>query len=242
MKQWQVLALALVAGAAQADEAAVRAAVQRLLPNAAIESVQPAAMADVFEVVANGEVVYVSADGEHLLQGRLYDARQRTDLTASTENGLRRAALSKVGEEKRIRFAAADEKHRITIFTDVDCGYCRKLHKEMSAINAAGITVDYLMFPRAGQPSASFDKAAFVWCAADRQEALTASMLSGELDAAKRRSCAHPITDTMKLGQRLARLGTPTIIASDGAVLGGYLEPAQLVQRLASVKEAPAQP
>ena len=108
--------------------------------------------------------------------------------------------------------------------------------------DAAGITVDYLMFPRAGQPSASFDKAAFVWCAADRQEALTASMLSGELDAAKRRSCAHPITDTMKLGQRLARLGTPTIIASDGAVLGGYLEPAQLVQRLASVKEAPAQP
>lgn len=242
MKQWRVLVLVLAAGAAQADEAAVRAAVQRLLPNAAIESVQPAAMADVFEVVANGEVVYVSADGEHLLQGRLYDARQRTDLTASTENGLRRAALSKVGEEKRIRFAAADEKHRITIFTDVDCGYCRKLHKEMSAINAAGITVDYLMFPRAGQPSASFDKAAFVWCAADRQEALTASMLSGELDAAKRRSCAHPITDTMKLGQRLARLGTPTIIASDGSVLGGYLEPAQLSLRLASVRETPARP
>lgn len=242
MKQWRVLALVLAAGAAQADEAAVRAAVQRLLPNAAIESVKPAAMPDVFEVVANGDVLYVGADGQHLLQGRLYDARQRTDLTATTENGLRRSALAKVGAEKRIRFAAADEKHRITIFTDVDCGYCRKLHKEMSAINAAGITVDYLMFPRSGQPSASFDKAAFVWCAADRQEALTASMLSGELDAAKRRSCAHPITDTMKLGQRLARLGTPTIIASDGSVLGGYLDPAQLSQRLAAVPEVLARP
>ncbi|MBK6729297.1 MAG: thioredoxin fold domain-containing protein [Xanthomonadales bacterium] len=179
MKQWTMLALALVTGAAQADEAAVRAAVQRLLPNAVIESVQPAAMADVFEVVANGEVLYVGADGQHLLQGRLYDAQRRADLTASTENGLRRAALAKVGEEKRIRFAAAEEKHRITIFTDVDCGYCRKLHKEMSAINAAGITVDYLMFPRAGQPSASYDKAGYVWCAVDRQDALTASMSAG---------------------------------------------------------------
>ncbi|MBK7146180.1 MAG: DsbC family protein [Xanthomonadales bacterium] len=242
MKQWTMLALALVTGAAQADEAAVRAAVQRLLPNAVIESVQPAAMADVFEVVANGEVLYVGADGQHLLQGRLYDAQRRADLTASTENGLRRAALAKVGEEKRIRFAAAEEKHRITIFTDVDCGYCRKLHKEMSAINAAGITVDYLMFPRAGQPSASYDKAGYVWCAVDRQDALTASMSAGELPADQRKACAHPITETMQLGQKLARLGTPTIIASDGSVLGGYLDPVQLAQRLTAIPAAAARP
>jgi len=242
MKQWTMLALALVAGAAQADEAAVRAAVQRLLPNAVIESVQPAAMPDVFEVVANGEVLYVGADGRHLLQGRLYDARERSDLTASTENGLRRAALAKVGEDKRIRFAAADEKHRITIFTDVDCGYCRKLHKEMSAINAAGITVDYLMFPRAGQPSASYDKAGYVWCAVDRQDALTASMSAGELPADQRKACAHPITETMQLGQKLARLGTPTIIASDGSVLGGYLDPMQLAQRLMAIPAATTRP
>jgi thiol:disulfide interchange protein DsbC len=199
-------------------------------------------MKDVLEVVVNGEVVYVAADGSHLLQGRLYDTKQRSDLTAGTENGLRRDVLSKVGDERRIRFAAADEKHRITIFTDVDCGYCRKLHQQMSAINAAGITVDYLMFPRAGQPSASFDKAAFVWCAVDQQDALTASMLNGELAADQRKSCTHPVADTMKLGQRLAKLGTPTIIASDGSVLGGYLEPAQLAQRLASVQEVPSRP
>lgn len=242
MKHWLVMTAAVAAGAVQADEAAVRAAVQGLVPGATIESIRPSAMKDVLEVVVNGEVVYVAADGSHLLQGRLYDTKQRSDLTAGTENGLRREVLSKVGDERRIRFAAADEKHRITIFTDVDCGYCRKLHQQMSAINAAGITVDYLMFPRAGQPSASFDKAAFVWCAVDRQDALTASMLNGELAADQRKSCTHPVADTMKLGQRLAKLGTPTIIASDGSVLGGYLEPAQLAQRLASVQEVPSRP
>lgn len=242
MKQWYVVTAALAAGAVQADDAAVRAAVQQLVPNAVIESVRPAAMAGLNEVVVAGEVLYVSDDGGHLLQGRLYDAKQRSDLTAVTENGLRRSTLAKVGDEKRIRFAAAEEKHRITVFTDIDCGYCRKLHREMSAINAAGITVDYLMFPRAGQPSASYDKAGHVWCAIDRQDALTASMLAGELPVDQRKSCAHPTTETMQLGQKLAKLGTPTIIASDGSVLGGYLEPAQLAQRLAALPAVAARP
>lgn len=242
MKQWTVLAAIGMAGAVQADDAAVRAAVHALVQGANIESVRPSSMKNVSEVVVNGEVLYVADDGSHVLQGRLYDAQRRSDLTAGTENALRREALAKVGDERRIRFAAADEKHRITVFTDVDCGYCRKLHQQMSAINAAGITVDYLMFPRAGQPSASFDKAAFVWCAVDRQDALTASMSKGELPADQRQACTHPIADTMRLGQRLAKLGTPTIIASDGSVLGGYLEPAQLAQRLASVPEAATRP
>lgn len=242
MKQWYVVTAALAAGAVHADDAAVRAAVQQLVPNAVIESVRPAAMAGLNEVVVSGEVLYVSDDGAHLLQGRLYDARQRSDLTAATENGLRRSTLAKVGDEKRIRFAAAEEKHRITVFTDIDCGYCRKLHREMSAINAAGITVDYLMFPRAGQPSASYDKAGHVWCAVNRQDALTASMLAGELPADQRKACTHPTTETMQLGQKLAKLGTPTIIASDGSVLGGYLEPAQLAQRLAALPAVAARP
>ncbi|HET9049513.1 MAG TPA: DsbC family protein [Chiayiivirga sp.] len=242
MKQWLVCAAMLAAGAAQADEAAVRSAVQGLVPDATIESIKPSGMKEVFEVIVNGEVLYVAADGSHLLQGRLFDTKQRRDLTAGVENGLRRSTLAKVGDDHRIRFAAADEKHRITVFTDVDCGYCRKLHQEIAAINAAGITVDYLMYPRAGLDSASFDKAAFVWCAADPQAALTASMLTGELAADQRKTCVNPVADTMKLGQRLAKFGTPTIIASDGSVLGGYLGPVELAQRLASVQELPPRP
>lgn len=237
-----MLSAAFVAQAGETDDASVRAAIARVAPGAHIDSMRQAAMPGVTELIVGGQVVYLSNDGRYLMQGKLIDLQKGVDLTAGAENAVRRDLLATVDASRKISFKAANEKHKVTVFTDVDCGYCRKLHKEMSAINAAGTTVDYLMFPRAGQPSASFDKAAFVWCAADRQEALTASMLSGELDAAKRRSCAHPITDTMKLGQRLARLGTPTIIASDGSVLGGYLEPAQLSLRLASVRETPARP
>jgi len=98
MKQWMVCAAMVAAGAVQADEAAVRSAVQGLVPGASIESVRPSAMKDVFEVVVNGEVLYVAADGSHLLQGRLFDTKQRSDLTAGTENSLRREVLAKVGD------------------------------------------------------------------------------------------------------------------------------------------------
>jgi thiol:disulfide interchange protein DsbC len=233
MKHWVGFAAMAAAASAMAGESEVREGMKRLAPDAVIESVRPSAMAGLYEVFVGDNVVYVSANGDYLLQGRLYDTRQRSDLTAQPENAKRLELLATVKPEQRISFKAANEKHRVTIFTDVDCGYCRKLHGQMSAINAAGVTVDYLMFPRAGMPSASFDKAGYIWCAVDKQDALTASMAAGELDAAKRKNCTHPTEATMKLGQRVAgRIGTPTIIGPDGSILGGYLDPAQLAQRL----------
>ena len=232
MIMWLMLSGATAVSAADADEERVREVLTKLAPGAVVESVQASRMPGVSEAVVSGQVVYVSADGRFLMQGKLIDLQKNEDLTAKAENGLRVKALAKVGADQRISFPAQDEKHRVTIFTDVDCGYCRKLHQQMSAFNAAGISVDYLMFPRAGMPSASFDKAAFVWCAVDRQDALTASMLNGELAASEQKSCSHPVAATMKLGQQLAKLGTPTIVADDGSVLGGYVDATQLSQRL----------
>lgn len=237
-----MLSAAFVAQAGETDDASVRAAIARVAPGAHIDSMRQAAMPGVTELIVGGQVVYLSNDGRYLMQGKLIDLEKGVDLTAGAENAVRRELLATVDASRKISFKAANEKHKVTVFTDVDCGYCRKLHKEMSAINAAGITVDYLMFPRAGQPSASYDKAGYVWCAVDRQDALTASMSAGELPADQRKACAHPITETMQLGQKLARLGTPTIIASDGSVLGGYLDPMQLAQRLTAIPAAATRP
>lgn len=235
---WLMLFATFVAQAGESDEARIRAVLKGAAPGAAIDSMRQSAMPGVSEVILSGEVVYVSNDGRYLMQGKLIDLQNGQDLTAGAESSVRKALLANVGADQRISFKAANEKHKVTIFTDVDCGYCRKLHQEMSAFNAAGISVDYLMFPRNGMPSPSFDKAAFIWCAVDRQDALTASMRDGELAADARRACTNPVEATMKLGQRVAKLGTPTIVAEDGSVLGGYVDAAQLSQRLAALAAA----
>ncbi len=213
------------------ERSAITQALQRMAPTATIDSIRASGMPGLMEVVVSGEVVYLSADGKFLLQGRLVDTGKRSDLTAETEKHLRAAALKTIGPDKRLSFAAEKPKHHVTIFTDVDCGYCRKLHQEIADYNRAGISVDYLFFPRAGLNSPSFDKAAFIWCADDRQQAMNQSMTTAGL-AHTAVKCTNPISETMALGQRLAKSGTPTILAADGSFLGGYQTAQELSDRL----------
>jgi thiol:disulfide interchange protein DsbC len=227
-------ALLLGAGIVSAGEspnAAITAAIQRLAPGARVDSVRPSGLPGVMEVVFAGSVVYASEDGKYILNGRLLDSTTRSDLTENTEKTLRAAALKQIGPEKRLTFAAENPKHHVTVFTDVDCGYCRKLHQEIASYNAAGISVDYLFFPRAGLNSPSFDKAAFIWCSDDKKLAMNQSM-SPAGTAHAPANCKHPIGETLALGQRIAKAGTPTILADDGSFLGGYQSAAELSGRL----------
>ena len=222
-----------------ADHPGIREGLQRMAPTAKIESIKPSGMPGVMEIVVAGEVLYASSDGQFLLQGRLMDTRQRSDLTANTEKDLRAIALKQIGADKRLSFPADKPTHHVTIFTDVDCGYCRKLHQEIAAYNRAGISVDYLFFPRAGINSASFDKAAFIWCADDRKQAMDQSMTNAGI-AHSPVQCAHPIAETYALAQRISKAGTPTIIAADGSMLGGYQSVDELLQRLGALNVAAA--
>lgn len=220
------------------DHAAARAAIERMAPAAKIEQIKPAAMPGLLEVIVGGEVLYISNDGKFVIQGRLFDTTQRVDRTAATEKTLRAGALKQVSDKQRLRYAAAKPKHRVTIFTDIDCGYCRKLHQEIASFNQAGISVDYLFFPRAGLNSESFNKAQFVWCSKDQKKVMDQSMSPAGL-AIQPLQCDSPIPKTLVLGQRYASIGTPTIIAEDGTVLGGYQSAADLSQRLDQLATAP---
>jgi thiol:disulfide interchange protein DsbC len=119
------------------------------------------------------------------------------------------------------------------VFTDIDCGYCRKLHSEIDQYMAEGITINYLFFPRAGKPSESYDKAVSVWCASDRKAALTAAK-KGETVPTK--TCKNPIDDHMKLAEEFDVKGTPMIVTAEGAVFPGYLPAKQLLTVLESEK------
>jgi thiol:disulfide interchange protein DsbC len=222
-------AVSLSAAAADANDAKIRAAIASLVPNAAIDSIAEAALPGFYEVQLQGQIVYVSEDGKYLIQGSVFDIAAKSDLTEASRAVKRRSALQGVGADKRIAYSPAKPRHTVTVFTDIDCGYCRRMHQQMPEYNQLGIAVEYLFFPRAGVGSESFDKAVSVWCAADRVQALTEAKAGTALD---KKECSNPIAEEYALGNAIGVSGTPAVIAADGTQLGGYLPPDQLLQRL----------
>jgi thiol:disulfide interchange protein DsbC len=220
---------ATAAKPAAGTEAAIRAALAEAVPGVAIDRIQASLIPGYQEVVLGGRVIYVSNDGKYLMQGTLLRLADRVDMTDASEAVLRRDAINAVGADRRIVFAAAKPRHKVTVFTDIDCGYCRKLHSQIADYNARGITVEYLFFPRAGINSESFDKAVNVWCAPNRQKALTDA--KADRDVTKR-TCANPIAAEFNLGQKIGVDGTPAIYLDDGTQIGGYLPPDEMLKEL----------
>lgn len=216
-----------------ASEQKVRDAIKSMAPNAKIDSIADSALPGFYEVVMGGNVLYVSEDGKFLMQGRVYDVSSKRDLTEARESVLRKVKVDAVGADQRIIFAAKNPKHRVTVFTDIDCGYCRKLHQEIAQYNDLGISVEYMFFPRAGLGSPSFDHAVTVWCSTDRNKAMTEAKSGVQLE---KKVCANPITDSYQLGQEIGVTGTPAVIAEDGTMIGGYVPPAGMLERLNGLK------
>lgn len=221
--------LGMFAFSAAADEAQIKAAIASLVPGASIDSIAESKVPNFYQVVLQGQVVYVSGDGRFLLQGSVFDIENKTDLTETARADIRRNALASVGPEQRIIYPAKNEKYAVTVFTDIDCGYCRRMHQEMAEYNERGISVEYLFFPRAGVGSESYDKAVSVWCATDRNKAM--DLAKGGATPVKK-TCDNPVAHDYELGQRIAVAGTPAVFTKEGVQLGGYLPPEQLLQRL----------
>lgn len=226
-----ILLFGLSLSTANADESAVRQAMARSIPSVKIDSVKPAEIKGLYEVIVGANIFYVSEDGKYLLQGRLVDVAARKDLTEEKLAGTRRQAIEKMGQENMIVFKPKIGKYTVTIFTDIDCGYCRKLHSEIDQYLAQGITIQYLFFPRAGKGSDSYNKAVSVWCAKDRNAALTDAK-KGNTPPAK--TCDNPVDEHMQLGADFDVKGTPMIVTEKGNIYPGYLPAKQLVEALES--------
>ncbi|MFQ5643370.1 MAG: DsbC family protein [Thiogranum sp.] len=199
-----------------ADEAAIRKALGNIKP----DIIEPAPIAGVYEVVVGTRVFYMSADGRYMLQGELIDVRKRVSLTQPRRTAATKALLDSVSEDDMIIFRPGKVKHVVTVFTDIDCGYCRKLHGEMDNYLAEGIEVRYMMFPRAGVGSESYRKAVAVWCADDRNAAMTDAKQGRKLDM---KTCDNPIDRHMQLVRQLGARGTPFIVLEDGSTQPGYV-------------------
>lgn len=226
---------AFTVSAVNADENAIKQAMAKSMPEVKIESVKPSEVNGLYEVVVGSTILYASENGKYLLQGRLIDVASRTDLTEKKLAATRLAALDKIGKDKMIIFKPKIHKYTVSIFTDIDCGYCRKLHSEIDQYMAEGITIQYLFFPRAGKGSESYNKAVSVWCADDRNAALTAAKKDQKVPS---KTCDNPVDEHMQLAEEFEVKGTPMIITEKGNIYPGYLPAKQLVEALETEKKA----
>lgn len=228
-------AVAAAAPATPAADKAVRATIAKVLPDMEVTAVTAAPFAGFSEVAVQGRIFYVSNDGKLLISGNLLDVAANRNLTRLSEGTLRRTELDKVGPERRIIFAAAKPKHRVTVFTDIECGFCRKLHEQMDEYNARGITVEYLFYPRMGPDSEAFAQAVAVECAADPRAAMTRAKSGAVLPHAR---CENDVAADYALGQRVGVDGTPAIYAENGVQIGGYLPPDEMLEALDAMAAA----
>ena len=200
-----------------------------LVPNAKTIAISETPIEGILQVQINSDIVYVTEKGQYLLQGQIIDIDTRENITDQAKSGIRMALLTDLKPEEQISFAPTETEYELLVFTDLDCGYCRKLHDQMAEYNEQGIAIHYLAFPRAGVGSSSYDDYVSVWCADDQQAAMTLAKGGGTPEPKK---CENPIGEQYNLGREIGVTGTPSMITLDGTMIPGYVPPAQLRQRL----------
>lgn len=230
-----MLSFLAVAGEAE-DIKAISAVLAKVNPTAKPDRVAPSVIPGLYEAVYGPQVIYISKDGAYLLEGDLFDVKRRVNLTEEKREKGRADVVNAIDPKTMIIFKPKGEvKHTITAFTDIDCGYCRKLHKQITEYNDLGIEVRYLSYPRAGVDSPSYDKAVSVWCSDNRQEAMTKAK-SGETP--EKKTCDNPVKEHMAAAREVGVTGTPSLVLESGKLLPGYVEPKRLIKILDQLKSS----
>lgn len=218
-----------VTAPASAGEKEVRNALKQLDPHAPIQSIKPAKISGLYEVLIGADIYYVTSDGKYIISGDVYEARTRTNLTALARGKVYLKRVNATGESGMIIYEPKQVKRTLTVFTDVDCPYCRKFHKDLPQHLENGIRVRYIMMPLQGLQASTYKKSVNVWCSDDRNKALDTAKSGGTL---KDRDCMNPVAANLALARSLGISSTPTLMTQDGVILPGYLPPAELAARL----------
>ena len=201
----------------------------RLSSDFEISDVKETPIKGIYQVTIGPDVIYMSRDGNYVLKGEILDIGNRRNLTEDFRAQTRINLLNTISDSEYIEFSSTKTKNYIYVFTDVDCGYCRKLHRDVPELNSMGIAVRYLAYPRAGVDSIIGEEMRNVWCAENRQKALTTSKNRQPIEV---KICDAPIARHHALGRELGVTGTPAIFLENGRKLPGYIPPDELYEQI----------
>lgn len=223
------LAIAQVSAQTQSS---IQAQLQKMIPNAPQAEITKTPVDGLYQVALGMQIVYMSADGKFLLNGSLIDLERDTNLTKAASSTMRKQAMQKISESSMVVYPAkgsngGKDSRYMTVFTDIDCPYCSKLHKEIPVLNEAGITVRYLAYPRSGIGSNSYKKAVSVWCSDTPAKTMDAAMNKQSIET---KTCDNPVKQHMVEAQRFGVNGTPNIVLDNGELLPGYVPAQELIK------------
>ena len=228
-----VFAVAVAAaGSAWSDDelASVQEKVAGMFPEITAEHVFAGPLDGWYTIRKGAIVAYISADGRYLMQGDMIDLDRQVNLSETSRNDARAEMMATFPEEELIVFTPEEKRYTVSVFTDIDCTFCRRLHAQMDEYLAAGIEVRYFLYPRNGPTSPSWAKAEEVWCADDRNSALTLAKQDKDFQS---HSCnPATVSSHYALGRDVGLTGTPALVFEDGTLVSGYLPPEKLAEAL----------
>ena len=239
MFKWTLLFITLITVplSIQADDAeTIKKKLIEAFPSHTPDSVTKSPVDGWYEAMYGIQTIYISEDGRFLFEGVLVDLEDnKRNLTEVSAGKARRALMEDIDKQEPITFGAKDPKYTITVFTDIDCGYCRKLHAEMDQYESYGIKIEYLLFPRNGITSPSYLKAVSVWCSDDQKAALTKAKKGETIED---KTCDNPVAEQFDIGNKIGVTGTPAILTDSGELMPGYLPAKELAKRLDHISQA----
>lgn len=217
---------------AEADVAAdsvdqLKQALAKSMPNVKPTQISATPIAGLFEVIVGSQVVYMSVDARYMIEGDLFDLTTKRNVSEEAKSVIRRSAIENLGVDNMLVYTPKNVKNTITVVTDIDCPYCRRLHNEVPDYMENDVQVRYIFMPLKG--AADMKKTISVWCADDQQKALDLAKSGGDVED---KSCKNPIKDHMKLARELGVSGTPAILFEDGHLLPGYVPYEKLLAEL----------
>ena len=196
-----------------------------------VSSISPSPIKGLYEVMLGPAVLYVSEDGRYAMRGDMFDLEDRRNLTNQKRALARKQVFNTLMANEFVEFSPTKPKTTLYVYTDIDCAYCRKMHREVPTLNKAGIAIRYLAFPRSGLEGESFKKIAAVWCSANKQRAMTEAKQGKPVKAS---DCKNPVAEHFNLGQAMGVSGTPAVYSASGKQIGGYVPAAELIQMMQS--------
>lgn len=230
-RAWTVLAACLLAtGAAQANEAVIRKNLAERMPNLPkIDEVQKTPVAGLWEVRIGTDILYTDAEGQYIIQGDVFDAKARQNLTQARIDKLTAFDVPNLPLKDAIAFKQGTGARKLVVFGDPNCGYCKRLERELASL--PDVTIYNFVYPVLGPDSDAKSRA--IWCSKDAMKTWRAWMLDGVVPPRAMGRCdTAPIERTIAFGQKYRINGTPAIIFENGERVPGAMSGADLAKRL----------
>ena len=205
----------------------LKQALAKTMPNVQTSKISATPIEGLYEVIVGSQVVYMSDDARYMIEGDLFDLKTKKNVSEDAKSAIRLAAINALGEENMLIYRPEKVKNVITVVTDIDCPYCRRLHSEIPDYLKNDVEVRYVFMPLKG--SSDMKKTISVWCSDDKQTALDIAKSGGDVEE---KTCDNPIKEHLKLARELGVRGTPAIVLEDGQLLPGYVPVDKLIAEI----------